>query len=284
MTRKNHGWLIILLLLPAVGYVAVFLSASLGMTVAQSIGFFAFTGETELGLHHWSATFTGQTLDSLLYSVRIAFVSAFCALLIAYPLALYLRGKFAGKKFLNAVLRLPLFVPALVAAFLILNVISYHGILNEALVRLGVIDEPLRLTHDDWGWGVVAIQVWKNLPFQTLILTAALRNVPADLESAARNLGAGRFAVFRHVLMPLSAPGIQIGATLVFIGVLGDYAINAVAGPLYPPSLSIRMVLLGKNFGEWGQAAVIAIVIILASLLFAWLFTLFAKLLVRVAR
>jgi putative spermidine/putrescine transport system permease protein len=70
----------------------------------------------------------------------------------------------------------------------------------------------------------------------------------------------------------------------VFIGVLGDFAINAIAGPLYPPSLSIRMYLLGRNFGEWGQAAVIAIVIMASSLLFAWLFSILARLTVRIVR
>jgi putative spermidine/putrescine transport system permease protein len=250
----------------------------------QSVGFFSFGSETEIGLTHWSTAFSEQTTDSLLYSVRVAFMSAFGALVLAFPLALYLRRAFVGKPLVNAILRVPLFVPSLVAAFLILNILSYHGILNEALVWLGVIDEPLRLTHDEWGLGVVLIQIWKNLPFQALILTAVLSNIPADLEAAAKNLGAGRFAVFRHVLMPLSVPGIQTGVTLVFIGVLGDYAINTIAGPLYPPSLSIRMYLLGKNFGEWGQAAVIALLIIGASLFFAWTFTLFAKLLVRVAR
>jgi putative spermidine/putrescine transport system permease protein len=70
----------------------------------------------------------------------------------------------------------------------------------------------------------------------------------------------------------------------VFIGVLGDYAINAISGPLYPPSLSIRMYLLGRNSGEWGQAAVVAIVIMVSSLLFAWLFALLARLTVRVVR
>lgn len=284
MTRKRHHLVVILLLLPALGYVVLFLGASLGMTVMQSVGFFSFGTETEISGEHWSTALSSQTADSLLYSVKIGFVSSFGALLIAFPLALYLRRSFVGRPFLNAVLRVPLFVPALVAAFLILNVVSYHGILNETLVWLGVINEPLRLTHDDWGLSVVLIQIWKNLPFQALILTAVLANVPADLEAAAKNLGAGRFAVFRHVLMPLSVPGIQTGATLVFIAVLGDFAINAVAGPLYPQSLSIRMYLLGKNFGEWGQAAVIAILIIGASLFFAWVFTLFAKLLVRVAR
>jgi putative spermidine/putrescine transport system permease protein len=284
VSKRGHGLIIAALMLPAVGFVAVFLAAVLTMTVMQSLGLFSFNATEQIGIQDWTATATRQTWDSFFYSVKIALVSAFGALIIAYPLALYLRRQFAGKATLNALIRVPLFVPALVAAFLILNVMSFHGIFNEVLVRLGILAEPLRLTHDDWGVSVVLIQIWKNLPFLALILAAVLANIPGDLEAAARNLGAGPFEVFLHVLLPLSIPGVQTGITLVFIGVLGDYAVNAVAGPLYPPSLAIRMYLLGRNFGEWGQAAVIALIIMVSSLLFAWLFSILAKLTVRAVR
>lgn len=284
MNARGHRLEIALLMFPAVAFVAVFLSAVLAMTVMQSIGFFSFNSRTNIDLSSWIGAATGQTWDSFLYSAKIAAASAFGSLLIAYPLALYLRRQFIGRSVLNAIIRVPLFVPALVAAFLVLNVISYHGIFNEVLVRLGIISEPLRLTHDDWGLGVVLIQIWKNVPFLTLILAAVLANIPGDLEGAARNLGAGPVDVFRHVLLPLSIPGVQTGVTLVFIGVLGDYAINAIAGPLYPSSLSIRMYLLGRNFGEWGQAAVIAVIIMVSSLAFAWLFTVLARVTVRILR
>jgi putative spermidine/putrescine transport system permease protein len=284
MNKRGHRLIIVLLMLPAVGFVALFLFAVIAMTLMQSLGFFSFDSTENIGGHHWAEAVTRETLDSFLYSAKIAFTSSFGALVIAYPLALRLRHSFAGRPALNALLRVPLFVPALVAAFLILNIMSFHGIVNEVLIRLGIISAPLRLTHDDWGLGVVLIQIWKNLPFLTLILAAVMAGIPRDLEAAARNLGAGPWRVFLHVLLPLSIPGVQTGITLVFIGVLGDYAINAVAGPLYPPSLSIRMYLLGRNFGDWGQAAVIATIIMASSLLFAWFFSIAAKLTVRAVR
>lgn len=279
MTKKNHSLTIFLLLLPGVGYIALFLSAALGMTVLQSFGFFSFSSKTQIGLQEWVQVLNSETWDSFVYTTKIAFVSAFGALLLAYPLALYLRKSFIGKSYLNAIMRVPLFVPALVAAFLILNILSFHGIFNEFLLALGIIREPMRLTHDDWGIGVIAIQIWKNLPFLTLILSAALVNIPVDFEHAASNLGANALAVFRHVIFPLSIPGALTGVILVFIGVFGDYAINIIAGPLYPPSLAIRMYLLGKSFGEWGQAACHAIIIILGSIFFAWLYSKLANLL-----
>jgi ABC-type Fe3+ transport system permease subunit len=164
MNARGHRLEIALLMLPAVGFVAVFLSAVLAMTVMQSVGFFSFSSKTNIDLSSWIGAATGQTWDSFFYSAKIAAASSFGSLLIAYPLALYLRRQFIGRSFLNAIIRVPLFVPALVAAFLVLNVLSFHGILNEGLMLLGIISEPLRLTHDDWGLGVVLIQIWKNLP------------------------------------------------------------------------------------------------------------------------
>jgi putative spermidine/putrescine transport system permease protein len=282
MTKRSHRLVVVLLVLPAVGYVSVFLGGVLVMTALQSVGFFSFRATSTIGLGEWAKVMDGQMWDSFLYSVRIALASALLGLALAYPLALYLRNTFRGKTIISNFLRVPLFLPALVAAFLILNIMSFNGILNVALQALGLIKEPLRMTHDEGGLGVLAIQIWKNLPFQTLILTAVLANVPRELEAAARNLGAGPFSVFRFVLFPLSLPGAVTGVVLVFIGVLGDFAVNSVAGPLYPPSLSIRMYLLAHTFSEWGQAACIAVIMMVTSLVFAVLLARLARLTARV--
>jgi putative spermidine/putrescine transport system permease protein len=277
VTKKNHFLSIFLLLMPGAGYIAVLLAAALGMTVMQSLGLFNLTGQDKFGLQEWQKVLNQQTWDSFYYSAKVALFSSFGALAISYPLALFLRRNFLGKSVFNALFRVPLFTPALVAAFLILNVVSYHGIFNELLVALKLIKEPLRLTHDDWGIGVVAIQIWKNLPFQAMILTSVLASIQVDLENAARNLGANQFEVFKEILFPLSIPGVLTGVILVFIGVFGDYAINTVAGPQYPPSLSANMYVNARNFGYWGQAACMAIIIMAASLIFAWLFSQLAK-------
>jgi putative spermidine/putrescine transport system permease protein len=159
-------------------------------------------------------------------------------------------------------------VPALVAAFLILNVLAFHGILNSLLLGLGVIDRPFRMLNDQFGWNVLAIQIWKNLPFQLLILAATLQSIQTDTEDAARNLGASPFRVFAHIILPLSMPGIVISVALVFILTFGDYAITKVAGPVYPPSLSVLMYTEAFTMHQWGTAACIGVVIMVASLAF----------------
>ncbi len=278
MTKKNHSLLIFLLLMPGVGFIAVMLAASFLMVILQSLGMFNFTGQSVFGFQKWIEAMNQQNLDSFIYTSKIAFFSSFVSLIIAYPLALQLRRNFFAKKYINLVIRLPLFVPALVAAFLILNAFSYQGIVNEFLMFLGFIKEPLRMTHDDWGVGVVVIQVWKNLPFQALILSSALASVQDDIESAAKNLGAGAFAIFRDILFPLSISGALTAFVFVFIGVFGDYAINQTSGPKYPPSLAMRMYNNAQLLSDWGAAACIAVLIMVGSLIYAWVFSRVAKL------
>jgi putative spermidine/putrescine transport system permease protein len=278
MTKKGHALTIILLLLPGVGFIAAMLAIAFAMVILQSLGFFNFTGESAFTFQRWIESMNQQNLDSFIYSAKIAFFSSGISLIIAYPLAMQFRTSFFAKKYVNLVFRLPLFVPALVAAFLILNVFSFQGLVNQTLVFLHILKEPVVMTHDDWGLGVVAIQVWKNLPFQTLILSAALASVQQDLESAAKNLGAKPWAIFRDILFPLSISGALTAFIFVFIGVFGDYAINQTSGPKYPPSLAMRMYSTAQLLNDWGQAACIAVIIMIGALVFAWLFSRAAKL------
>jgi putative spermidine/putrescine transport system permease protein len=227
----------------------------------------------------WASLADQQFLDSFLFSLRVGIGSAFFTLLLSYPLALYLRRRSAGAWILGAILKVPLFVPALVAAFLIVNTMAFHGVINGVLIWLGILDKPVRMLNDEFGWGVLAIQVWKNLPFQMVIITSVLATIRNDLEDAARNLGANWWRVIWHVILPLSIPGILIAVALVFIMTFGDFAITKIAGPVYPSSLSVLMHTSAFTLGEWNKAACIGVVIIVTSLLFVALYARMARLL-----
>lgn len=270
-----------LLLLPGAGFIFFFLSAAVIMTVLQSVGFFSITQTSGFSLVYWKNLFDQQVIDSLLFSLKVGLSSAFGTLLFSYPLALFMRKTFFGRKALSSILKIPLFIPALVAAFLIINVIAYHGIFNEILVGLGIIKEPLRMLRDKWGINVLFIQIWKNLPFQLLIIASALETIRTDIEDAARNLGANYFAVVRHIIIPLSMPGILVAVILVFIMTFGDYAITKSAGPIYPTSLSVRMHTTAIMFQEWNRSACIGVLIIVVALVFVSLYSKVARIIQR---
>jgi len=192
--------------------------------------------------------------------------SSFGTLVFALPLALFLRKPDPSKTTLGSLVKIPLFIPALVAAFLVLNLISYHGLVNQILVFLRITREPLRMLNDNQGWGVIAIQIWKNLPFVLLILTASLAGIREDVIDAARNLGAGRLALLKDIYVPLAMPGILVSMILMFIKAFGDFPISSVAGPTYPPSLALRMHITATMFQEWNHAAVTGVLIIITAL------------------
>ncbi len=266
-----------LLLMPGVGFILVFLGAAVAMTLAQSVGLYTLIGETGLTFDHWRGLAEKGFADSLLFSLKVGIGSAFGTLLFSYPLALFLRAKGFGSRMIGSIIKVPLFVPALVAAFLILNMLAFHGVLNSMLMGLGLVSRPLKLLNDTFGWNVLIIQIWKNLPFQLLIIMSVLQTIRSDIEDAARNLGAGPLAVIRHVTLPLSMPGILIAVVLTFILTFGDYAITKVAGPVYPSSLSVLMYTKAFTLQQWGQAAAIGIVIIATSLLFVGLYARLAR-------
>ena len=258
--------MLMLLIVPGAGFIFLFLSAAIAMTFLQSIGLYSLVGESHLTADHWLALLDKGFFDSFLFSLKVGVGSAFGTLLFAYPLALFLRRKRFGSRTIGSIIKIPLFVPALVAAFLILNVLAFNGILNSALMGLGLIDRPLRMLNDTFGWNVLVIQVWKNLPFQLLIIASVLETIQTDIEDAARNLGASPWRVILHIILPMSAPGILIAVVLVFILTFGDYAITRVAGPVYPSSLSVLMYTDAFTLQQWGIAACIGMVIIIASL------------------
>jgi putative spermidine/putrescine transport system permease protein len=273
-----------LLLLPGAGFILLFLAAAVGMTFLQSIGLYSLVGESHLTGEFWLSLLDRTFFDSFLFSFKVGIASAFGTLLLAYPLALFLRRRRFGSRTIGSMIKIPLFVPALVAAFLILNVLAFHGVLNSLLLAVGIIDRPLRLLNDKFGWNVFAIQVWKNLPFQLLIISATLESIQTDIEDAARNLGANPLQVILYVVLPLSIPGILIAVVLVFILTFGDYAITKVAGPVYPSSLSVLMYTKAFTLQQWGAAACIGMVIVVASLLFVAIYARAARAIAEMGR
>jgi putative spermidine/putrescine transport system permease protein len=262
-----------LLLVPGVGFIVLFMGSSIFITVTQSFGLLSITGKSHFTLANWiNVLHDKESLDSILFSLKMGLMGSVGTLLFAFPLALFFRKSGPGKRFLGSLVKIPLFIPALVSAFLIINLISFHGIINEALIALGFIKKPLRMLNDAFGWGVVAIQIWKNIPFVLLILSGSLASIRDDTIDAARNLGAGSRAILFRIYIPLAMPGILVSMILMFIKAFGDFAITSVAGPIYPPSISQRMRNTATLFQEWDKAAVLGVVIILTTLAITWLY------------
>ncbi len=197
-----------------------------------------------------------------LNSVKIAFVSTILALLIGYPLAYAIaRAPVQYRTMLLMGIILPFWTSFLIRVYAWIGILKNNGLLNNVLIGLGIIDEPLPLLHTDFS--VYVGIVYSYLPFMVLPLYATLERMDESLLEAAMDLGARPWKAFVTVTLPLSLPGIVAGSMLVFIPAVGEFVIPALLGG--PDTLMIGRVLWDEFFGnrDWPVASAVAIALLL---------------------
>lgn len=268
-----------LLLSTGLGTILLLMGSTFYLVIAQSFGLQNMYDEpTYFTLAYWQEVLTNPIFHkSFFYSVRVSLLGAVLSILVAYPIALWLRNPIKGKEFIVTFFRTPMLVPGLVAAFLFMNMISYHGILNETFVWLGIWEQPKSLQNDSFGWGIVILQMWKNIPFALILVGGAVNSLKSDLLDAAANLGSNGWQRFIYVIFPLTLSAVQVSFILIFIGALGDFAFYSIAGPRDAYSLARFMQMSAYEFEEWNQSAVLAMIIMLTSAMASILITLLIR-------
>ena len=272
---------ILLLLTPGVGLILVFIGAVIYIAIAQSFGLYNLLGESAFSFEFWADAFGRRAYwRSTFYSLYVGFWSALLSVALAYPLALWLRKPFPGSLTVSAILKAPLLVHGIVAAFLFINVISHNGILNQLMVWLGIFDEPRRLQNDDNAIGLLFLQVWKNMPLALLLLMGAVQSISDDVLNAAQDLGAGAWARFRRVIAPLSMSAMQAAMIIVFIGALADFTFQTTVGPTNRQSMAQYMNFFRER-ARWNDAAVVGVSLMVLSLLGSVLIAMVTRLIFR---
>jgi putative spermidine/putrescine transport system permease protein len=160
---------------------------------------------------------------------------------------------------------LPLWISVLVRSFAWFALLRRQGVVNTALLQLGIIDQPLALMWNTLG--VTIGMVHYMLPYGILPLLANMRQIDPAFTAAARGLGAGPFEAFRRVFLPLSLPGIVASSVLVFIFSLGFYVTPVLLGGgkvvMVTEYISNEiMVVL-----QWGTGTMLATTLVAAVLL-----------------
>ncbi len=266
--------------MPGLGLIIGFIGIVITMAISQSLGYFNFAGESSFTVASWGKVLTTPFYwRTLFYSARIGLFSALFAVAAAYPIALWLRKPFPGSGFLSAMLKVPMLIPGLVAAFLYVNLISHAGFINYGLMYLGIISEPLRMRNDEWGIGVLILQVWKNLPFALLLLSGSVRAIRDDILDAAQDLGAHSWSRFCKIVAPLTLRSLQAAMAIIFIGAVGDYSFQVIAGPLKLNSLAQYMLRLQSI--SWADSAVVAVSLMVLSLAGAAIVTAVMQLIIK---
>jgi len=254
MTRAARPLTVALLLAPGAGYLVLLFGLPLALAVLASFGILTrgHDGGPTLKFYRELIT-TPAYVDGLVFSTYLAVVPTLVSLAIALPLAVVLAQTFPGRRLFLALNKVPLVVPGIVAAFIVMTLFDRGGTAARVLAPLGV-DLP-KLVRDDWAVGVIIATVWKTIPFMTLIIGGALAAIGRDTVLAARTLGAGPVATFRTVQVPLALPGITAATLLSFIGGMGAFAVPNLLGPVYPLPLSVHMYVNAFERSNWGLVA-----------------------------
>lgn len=205
-------------------------------------------------------------VNTYINSVRIAGLSTFICLLLGYPIAYAIvRAPQTTKNILLLMIILPFWTSFLLRVYAWMGLLADQGSINDLLIYLGIIDEPIRLLYTQFA--VYIGIVYTYLPFMILPLYANMEKLDLTLLEAASDLGAKPFTTFLTVTLPLTIPGIIAGSLLVFIPATGEYVIPDLLGG--GNVLMIGRVLYSEfasNF-DWPVASAVAIALLLVLVL-----------------
>lgn len=223
-----------------------------------------------LSLDNFARVFTVDPyLGVILKSARIGLMTAVFSAIIAYPLAFFLAFHVRSSRFkflIYLLVIVPWWASYLVKAYAWKTILGSGGILNVALQKIGLTDEPVRIfLYNEFS--VVMTLTYIFTPFAVLSIYAQLERIPTSLIEAARNLGAGGWMIFLRIILPISIPGVVAGSIITFSLAFGDFVAPVLVGG--PESIMVSNVvinLLGVAF-DWPMAAAIGLVIITLGLL-----------------
>lgn len=195
-------------------------------------------------------------------SVKLALTTTLLCLALGYPFAWYTaRMTPKWRTSVLVLLMIPFWTNSLVRTYAMRMVLGTQGILNKALLSLGLIHTPLKMMYTDYA--VVAGLFYLMLPFMVLPLYATIEKLDFQLVEAARDLGAGAVNAFTKVIFPLTLPGIMAGCIMVFVPTMGLFYVASLLG-------GARQLLVGNliqqqflNARNWPMGSATSIVLII---------------------
>jgi putrescine transport system permease protein len=200
-------------------------------------------------------------VSAYLGSLKMATISTLLCLLIGYPMAYAIaRAPKEMQTVYVLLIMMPTWTAILIRVYAWMGILSNNGLLNGALMGIGLIDEPLIILNTNLA--VYIGIVYSYLPFMVLPLYANLVKHDLSLLEAASDLGARSLTSFWKITVPLSKNGIIAGSMLVFIPVVGEFVIPEMLGG--PETLMIGKVLWQEFFNnrDWPVASALAVVML----------------------
>ena len=251
------------LLTPALGFVLLFFVAPFLAMAMMSLGSLTETGiETLSGLQNYQQFFANSSYWlALINSLEVTATVVVISVLLAYPFAWILAER-VPERFQRLCLMLavlPFWTSYVVRSYAWLLVLAKKGAVNETLLGLGLIAEPLQLANTRGATVLGFTHFFVML--LTLTIYANLKQLSPNYRKAAADLGASGLQTFWHIILPLTLPGIMVGAFLTFVLCIGDYITPQILGgnnELLMPQLI--MLQIGRR-GDFPLASALSIIL-----------------------
>ena len=223
--------------------------------ILQKIGTFSFDNYVWL-------TEDALYFNAYISSLWIAGVSTLMTLLIGYPIAYGMaQAPRTLRPMLLMLVILPFWTSFLIRVYAWIAILKPEGMLNQLLLSIGVIDQPLIILNTNWA--IYIGIVYSYLPFMVLPIYSALEKMDHSLIEAAQDLGCPPIAAFWKVTFPLSLAGVVAGCMLVFIPAVGEFVIPDLLG-------GSQTLMIGKTLWtefninrDWPVSAAVATILLL---------------------
>jgi putative spermidine/putrescine transport system permease protein/spermidine/putrescine transport system permease protein len=259
---RNERFKLFGLTLPYLGLVSCLIIIPIGWLFYMS-----FIGKDgSLSLEHYT-----RMLDSKAYirifitTFKISFLTTLICVVIGYPLTYFmsqLPKKWAGICMIGVLI--PFWTSLLVRTYAWLVLLQKKGLLNNVLIDLEIIAEPIKFVHNTSGTLIGMAHIM--LPFLILPLYANMRSIDKDCVRAAASLGATPSRAFWTVFFPLSIPGLLAGLLIVFVLCLGFYVTPAVLGGGRVIMAAMKISSNIELYFSWGAASALGVVLLVVTM------------------
>ena len=281
--HRNEGWRGYLLIAPALILMAAAILFPLGMTLVMSTWSLAgYDMNQTPGIGNYAAMVENPMFRVLiLRTLTIAFASTLITVILVYPMAYFVAFHTHRHKALwLIIMTLPFWTSYLLRVFAWKVVLGYEGVLNTALMGLGIVSEPVTaLLYSQTAVTIVLAHSWAA--FAILPIYVSLEKIDRSLLEAAADLGDGPIRRFWRITFPLSLPGVIAAFVLMFVPTMGEYITPAMVGG--PDGMMVGN-LVQAMFGpmnNWPAGAALAVVMMLTITLAGGAFVLLNRLVQR---
>lgn len=253
-------WLIILIVLP---HIDLLISS--------------FQGDSDAGgkvftLEHYKAFFESKIywltfVNTAAYAIGITIL----AFIVTFPVAFYLTKVISKKyaSFLALLLLIPLWVGELVTVYGWMIILGDHGVINEFLLYIGLIDKPINMLYTNFSMTIGLLYI--SMLFMVVPIMSTLESLDDSLIEAASDLGASKWTIFTKIIIPYSMPGIVSGAIIVFMLVIGDYVAPDILGGKSSLWFTEQIYNEFLSTFNWGEGAAFGFLLLLISSGIIWL-------------